>query len=63
MKVNKYDTLPVVYCSECLSLGVKEVEGYDVCTQCSNDTFKEAATIFDWEELFEDKYDESYLEW
>lgn len=63
MADNKYEKIPVVYCDKCLSLGIKEEEGYDICQQCRNDSFELADDIFVWEKMFEEKYTVKYLAW
>lgn len=62
MKKEDYNEVPVTYCSHCLSLSIKEVEGYDICQQCRGEEF-EKTDITTWEKLFEEKYKEAYLEW
>lgn len=57
---NKYNTIPVVYCADCLSLKVLTVDGIDYCEECGSTNIKEAS-IFDWEKLYAAKYKERYI--
>lgn len=57
---NEYNDIPVIYCSECLSLKISTVDGIDYCEQCGSTDMKEA-NIFDWEKIYEDRYSEKYL--
>lgn len=58
-----YDKVSVIYCSHCLSLAVKEEEGYDICQQCKNDEFDLADDIHVWENRFVRRYGVKYLDW
>lgn len=62
-KKYNYDNMPVSYCEKCLSLAIVEEEGYDICSQCREDKFLTAPNIFQWEELFVEKYGIKYLDW
>lgn len=61
-KLNKeeYNSEPVFYCSECLSLKIREIDETDYCDKCGSTDIKEA-NIHDWEEMYEKKYGKSYL--
>ena len=61
--ISKYDEEPVEYCSNCLSLAIKDDDGFAICQQCKNDTTKIAEDIFIWEDLFEERYKVKYLDW
>lgn len=55
-----YNNEPVLYCSECLSLKIREVDGTDFCDKCGSTDVKEA-NIHDWENMYALKYNEKYL--
>lgn len=61
-KLNKedYNNEPVFYCSECLSLKIREIDGTDFCDDCGSTDIKEA-DIHEWEEMYAKKYGENYL--
>lgn len=62
MNVHKeYNEEPVVYCTQCLSLKIRNVDDMSYCDQCGC-TELEEANIFEWEKLYEQKYNEKYLE-
>lgn len=52
-----YDTLPVMYCEECLNLGVffDDVEKSWVCNICGGTSHRKTL-IHCWEDMFRDKY-------
>lgn len=61
------NNLPVHYCSSCLSLAIKnlklnEDESISYCNNCSG-TETLVTTIFEWEKLYKNKYNKSYLEY
>lgn len=58
---NEYNNEPVAYCSECLSLRIRTVEGTDYCDLCGCTEIKEA-NIFDWEKEYEAKYGKKFIE-
>ena len=62
MTKEEYNKVPLMYCQKCLSIKVKEEEGYSICGDCGNDTFEEDV-INDWEYRFKLRYGVSYLEW
>lgn len=61
---NDYNSEPVFYCKNCLSLKVRDitnVEDSDYCDECgSTDIGK--SSIEEWEKLYENKYGHKYLE-
>lgn len=61
-KQDDYNNVPVTYCKTCLSLHVKEIANPDVayCVDCGN-TDLEKAHIHEWEDLYEEKYGERFL--
>lgn len=65
LKLNKeiYDAIPVFYCKQCLSLRIKGLPGndnIDFCDDC-NSTDVESTDIFTWQELYKQRYGNSYL--
>lgn len=60
----EYNSDPVFYCVNCLSLAVKElnnVAGLYVCCDCGNTHSEESDNIFKWDELYKAEYGKSYL--
>lgn len=55
-----YNDEPVIYCKHCLSLAIKTIDTYDYCVQCGS-TNLGALHIDDWEEMYEDKHGEKYI--
>lgn len=62
MKKEDYNDVPVTYCADCLSLRVKEEDGYLICGGCGNDVF-DSAHVDDWDKRFQMRYDSKYLDW
>lgn len=60
LKHEEYNSVPVHYCSECMSLKILSVDGIDYCEKCGNTDIKEA-NIFDWEKMYAAKYAGNYL--
>lgn len=59
--VEAFNNIPVVYCSECLSLKIinySETIGY--CDDCGN-TVLSSAHIYNWETKYKDKYKKEFL--
>ena len=59
-----YDSIPVFYCKQCLSLRVKDVQGItgtEFCEDC-NSTNVDKTDIHTWEKLYETRYGHKYLE-
>lgn len=59
-KHSEYNSIPVLYCSDCLSLKIRLVDGMDYCDECGSTNIKET-DIFDWEKMYVNKYLEKYL--
>lgn len=60
LKKEEYNSVPVHYCSECMSLKILSVDGIDYCEKCGNTDIREA-NIFDWEKMYAAKYAGNYL--
>lgn len=60
-KHDKYNAIPVVYCSDCLSIKISTIDGIDYCEDCGSTNMKEA-NIFDWEKMYKAKYSNTFLE-
>lgn len=58
---DKYNAIPVVYCSDCLSIKISTIDGIDYCEDCGSTNMKEA-NIFDWEKMYKAKYLNTFLE-
>lgn len=61
---NDYNSEPVFYCKNCLSLKVRDipnVEDSDYCDECGS-TDIEKSSIEEWEKLYENRYGHKYLE-
>lgn len=61
---SEYDDIPVLYCKQCLSLkirNVQSIEDSDYCDECSATDIGECS-IEEWETLYKNKYGHSYLE-
>ena len=58
----EYNAEPVHYCSNCLSLNIKEISGASmyVCRECGNPKTEEAS-INEWTELYTKEYGHSFL--
>lgn len=69
-KSGDFNNVPVTYCKNCLSLNIKTVEfpktssgedrDVDYCIACGN-TDMEKAHIEEWEDIYEEKYGERFL--
>lgn len=57
----QYNEIPVYYCSSCLSLKIITLDGQDFCDKCGSIDIKKAS-IDEWEELYEEKNSNKYLE-
>lgn len=58
-----YDAIPVFYCKQCLSLRIKELSSdsnVNFCDEC-NSTNIDTTDIFTWEEMYEQRYGNKYL--
>lgn len=59
-----YNSIPVYYCTQCLSLRIMETPGMknmDFCDEC-NSTNIEQTDIFTWEQLYEQRYKRKFLD-
>lgn len=59
-KHGEYNDEPVVYCADCLSLNILTIDGIDYCEKCGSTSTKEA-NIFDWENMYRDKYKKNHI--
>lgn len=59
--IRKEDNDPVFYCRRCLSLGIESEYGQDYCKDCGSTDVGVLPTIYDWEELYIQKYGEPYV--
>lgn len=59
----KYNSIPVFYCKNCLSLRIRgiEDEDSDYCDECGS-TDIGTMLIEDWEKLYEEKYGYKFSE-
>lgn len=58
-----YNSIPVHYCRECLSLkieGIPGTEDLDYCADCSS-TDTDITSIEEWEKMYEQMYGHKYL--
>ena len=55
-----YNNEPVYYCSECLSLRVRDIDGTDYCDKCGSTNIGQAH-IREWEHMYAKKYAGNYL--
>lgn len=59
-----YDSIPVYYCKQCLSLkikGVPSIPGMDYCDECNSINI-EQTSIEEWEKLYQQRYGYKFLE-
>ena len=59
-----YNSEPVLYCRNCLSLkifNVKGMEDSDYCDECGSTAIEETS-IEEWEELYKKKYGMKFLD-
>lgn len=57
---DKYNEIPVEYCTHCMSLAIMDVDGTPYCSKCGSTDIEEA-NIFDWEKKYAARYAGSYL--
>ena len=55
-----YNNEPVFYCSECLSLKIRNIDDTDYCDKCGSTDIKEA-NIHEWEDMYAKKYSGNFL--
>ena len=62
-KLNDYDSEPVYYCANCLSLSVKYEEFIDTdcCKDCGSTDIRQTSPE-NWEKMYERKYGRKYVE-
>lgn len=58
ISVEEYNTIPVHYCINCLSLKIVILEGteWDYCDSCGSMDVGVCDTIDEWQELYRKKY-------
>lgn len=59
-----YDSIPVHYCKQCLSLKIKFIPGIsdtDYCDEC-NSTNVQQTTIDEWEQMYKQRYGYKFLD-
>lgn len=67
-----YDGQQVEYCKTCLSLALKDIkipsdvsptkeDTITYCIQCGNTETDTAVTIFEWKEMYSDRYNDEFL--
>lgn len=64
MAKEDFDTIPVFYCKNCLSLkirDVKRIENSEYCDNCGS-TEVEQTTIKEWESIYKSRYGHNYLD-
>lgn len=57
----EYNSLPVFYCKECLSLNIKTVADTEFCDDCSSTDIGQCS-ISEWEELYKQRFGHKYIE-
>lgn len=55
-----YNNEPVYYCSECLSLKIRDIDGTDYCDKCGSTNINQTH-IYEWEQMYNKKYNGNYL--
>lgn len=63
-KQEDYNTLPVFYCQNCLSLKIRSVahiNNSEYCDECSSTDIR-TALIDEWDKLYVAKYGHKFLE-
>jgi hypothetical protein len=55
-----YNNEPVYYCTECMSLRIRNIDGTDYCDKCGS-TNIEQTNIREWEHMYAIKYSGNYL--
>lgn len=61
-KINDYDSEPIAFCANCLSLKIKHEDSIDMdyCSDCGSSEIMEAP-VEQWEVLYEKKYGKKYV--
>lgn len=61
---NEYNEEPVLYCKNCLSIrirNIEKIENSDYCDDCGSTDIAECS-IEEWENLYKSRYGHKYLE-
>jgi hypothetical protein len=60
---HEYESEPVHYCKNCLSLSIKAVSeiDLDICGECGNAEIEEASAE-DWNKLYTDRYGVAFMD-
>ena len=58
---DEYNSEPVIYCSKCLSIRIRDIDGTNYCDKCGC-TDLEEANIFDWEKMYAERYSRNFLD-
>lgn len=64
LSINDYNTIPVFYCKQCLSLKIRDIpilEDSDYCDDCGS-TNIEKCSIEEWEALYKSRYGHRFLD-
>lgn len=56
----QYNNIPVEFCTCCLSLAVRDVDGTAYCSKCGSTDINKT-NIFDWEKIYAAKYAGNFL--
>jgi hypothetical protein len=61
-KINDYDSEPIAFCANCLSLKIKHEDSIDMdyCSDCGSSEIMEAP-VEQWEVMYEKKYGKKYV--
>lgn len=59
-KINEYNSEPVYYCANCLSLGIVEEGGVEYCKECGSLAVC-STSIENWEYLYEKRYGKKFI--
>ncbi len=51
---------PVEYCSHCLSLAIRDINGQPYCDKCGSTEIK-STDIYNWEDIYIKKYGKSFI--
>lgn len=59
-RLKEFDSVPVMYCADCLSLRIMDIDGMDYCDKCGCTDIREA-DIHDWERMYEARYGRRFI--
>lgn len=61
-KINDYDSEPIAFCANCLSLKIKHEDSIDMdyCSDCGCSDIKETS-VEEWEALYQKKYGKKFV--